>query len=185
MSDAVTAPSDAGEVAAYPWWALLIQGIAALVIGLLLLAYPARTTVTLIYFVGWWWLISGIFDLISLFWSRVMWGWKVFSGILGIIAGAYIVEHVLLGTAIVLGTVTLLLGINGMIIGVIDIVKAFQGAGWGKGLLGVLSFVLGAVIAFRFAEFAVVLPWVWGILGVGFGLAAIIMSFRVRKMQAA
>jgi uncharacterized membrane protein HdeD (DUF308 family) len=186
MTDTMTAPAapqPAAAEAVYPWWLVLIQGIAALVIGVLLLAYPVKTTVALIYVIGWWWLITGIFDLISLIWSREMWGWKVFTGLLGIIAGAYIIEHVLVGTAIVLGTVTLLLGINGMIIGVIDIVKAFQGAGWGKGILGVLSLILGAVIAFRFAEFAKVLPWVWGILGIVFGIAAIVMSFQVRKIQ--
>ena len=188
MTDTVTAPAprpaDAAAAPAFPWWLLLIQGLAALVIGGLLLAFPARTTVSLVYFIGWWWLISGIFDFISLFWSRELWGWKVFSGILGILAGAYIISAPLIGTAIVVGTVTLLLGINGMIIGVIDVVKAFQGAGWGKGILGVLSFVFGAIIAFNFTTFAKAMPWVWGIIAIGFGIAAIIMSFQVRKATA-
>jgi uncharacterized membrane protein HdeD (DUF308 family) len=186
MTDTAVAPAsgkDAGAVA-YPWWLLLIQGIAALVIGGLLLAYPAKTTVALVYFIGWWWLVTGIFDLGSLFVSREMWGWKVFSGILGIVAGGYIIGAPLVGAAVVLGTVTLLLGINGMIIGVVDVVQAFQGAGWGKGILGVFSFVIGAVIAFNFTTFAKAMPWVWGIIAIGFGLAAIVMSFQVRKATA-
>ncbi len=188
MTDTVTAPPAAPQPAAaesyYPWWLLLVQGIAALIIGGFLLAYPAKTTVTLVYFLGWWWLITGIFELVSLIWNREAWGWKIFSGILGIVAGGYIIGAPLIGSAIVLGTVTLLLGINGMIIGVVDIVKAFQGAGWGKGILGALSFIFGAIIAFNFARYAAVMPWVWGILAIGFGIAAIFMSFKVRKMAA-
>ena len=185
MTDTVTAPAAAPEPSAaevyYPWWLLLVQGIAAVVIGGLLLAYPAKTTVALVYFLGWWWLFQGIFELISLIWNREMWGWKVFSGILGIVAGGYIIAAPLIGSAIVLGTVTLLLGINGMIIGVIDIVKAFQGAGWGKGILGFLSLIFGAIIAFNFVKYATVMPWVWGIIAIGFGFAAIFMSFKVKR----
>jgi len=178
-----TAPKPTGGVA-FPWWALLIQGIAAVVLGILLFMYPAKTTVALVYFIGWWWLVSGVFELGSLFVDRTAWGWKLFSGLLGIFAGAYIIGAPLLGTAVVLGTVTLILGINGMIIGVVDIVRAFQGAGWGKGLLGVLNLILGAVIAFNFAAFATALPWVWGLFAIVFGVMGIVGSFAVKKAQA-
>ena len=188
MSDTMTAPAasrpSGATATAFPWWLLLIQGLAALVIGGLLLAYPAKTTVTLVYFLGWWWLITGIFELGSLFVSREMWGWKVLSGLLGIIAGGYIIEQRIAGAIIVVGTLTLLLGINGIIIGVVDIVKAFQGAGWGKGIVGFLSLIFGAIIAFNFVEFSTVMPWVVAIIAIGFGLAAIVMSFQVRRATA-
>jgi uncharacterized membrane protein HdeD (DUF308 family) len=183
MSD-MTANTAVKEGRLVPWWVVLIQGIAALIIGMLLIFSPARTTVVLVYFFGWWWLISGIFELGSLFVDRTAWGWKLFTGILSILAGAYIIAAPLIGAVIVVGVATLLLGINGMIIGVIDIVKAFQGAGWGKGALGVLSFIIGAVIAFNWTTFMVALPWVWGIFAVAGGIAAIVMSFQLRKAEA-
>lgn len=167
-----------------PWWVTLIQGIAALIIGLLLLFSPARTTVVLVLFFGWWWLISGIFELGSLFVDRTLWGWRVFTGLLSIIAGAYIIAAPLMGTVIVVGVVTLLIGIDGMIIGVVDIVKAFQGAGWGKGILGVLSFIIGAVIAFNFTTFMLAIPWVWGIFAIAGGIAAIVLAFQLRGAEA-
>jgi len=85
---------------------------------------------------------------------------------------------------VVVGIAALLLGINGMIIGVVDIVKAFQGAGWGKGVLGAFSVIIGAYIAFNFPQFILVLPWVWGLFVAAFGIAAIVMSFQLRKTQA-
>jgi uncharacterized membrane protein HdeD (DUF308 family) len=181
MTDA-TAPVAAKFV--YPWWAVLIQGIAAVVVGGLLMLQPAATTVILVLFFGWWWLISGIFEIGSIFVDRTAWGWRLFTGLLSIFAGIYIIASPLLGTVIVVGVATLILGINGMIIGFVDIIKAFQGAGWGKGLLGVLSLVVGAYIAFNVSTFMLILPWVWGLFAAAFGIGAIIMSFQIRKTQA-
>lgn len=166
-----------------PWWVVLVQGIAALVIGLLLVVYPAAATVTLVYFVGWWWLISGIFEVGSIFVDRIAWGWRAFSGILSILVGGYIIAAPLAGTVVVVGMTTLLLGISGMIIGVLDIVKAFQGAGWGKGVIGILSLILGAVIAFNWTEYMFALPWVWGVFAIVGGVASIVMSFSLRKIE--
>jgi uncharacterized membrane protein HdeD (DUF308 family) len=167
----------------FPWWVTLIQGIAAVVIGGLLMFQTVTTTVILILFFGWWWLISGIFEIGSIFVDRTAWGWRLFTGLLSIVAGGYIIASSLLGSVIVVGVATLILGINGMIIGVVDVFKALQGAGWGKGLLGVLSFVIGAYIAFNFEKFLLILPWVWGVFAAAFGIAAIIMAFQIKKAQ--
>jgi len=183
MADTALAP--AGAKPAFPWWLILIQGIALIVIGGLLMTKTGVTTVTLILFLGWWWLISGIFELISIFMDRTMWGWKLFSGILGILAGLYIIGAPVLGTVIVVGFATLMLGINGMVIGVMDLVKAFQGAGWGKGVLGALSLIFGFIITFNFTSFMSALPWVWGLFAVLGGIAAIISSFQLKKAFAA
>jgi len=187
MADATMGSQSTSTTRAFvgvPWWATLIQGIAAVAIGVLLMVQPLTTTVVLVTFFGWWWLISGIFELGTLFVDRTAWGWRVFTGLLSILAGGYIIAAPFLGTAIVVGVAALLLGINGMIIGAVDIVKAFQGAGWGKGLLGLLSLLLGTYIAFNVSTFMLVLPWVWGLFAIVFGIAAIVMSFQMRKAQA-
>jgi uncharacterized membrane protein HdeD (DUF308 family) len=64
-----------------PWWLELIEGIAAIIIGILLFVQPAATITVLVLFLGIYWLILGIFTLVSLFWDRTAWGWKVFIGI--------------------------------------------------------------------------------------------------------
>ncbi len=182
MTDAAANPKSIAL--AYPWWAVLIQGIAAVVIGGLLIAKPASTTLVLVLFLGWWWLISGIFDIISLFWNRSQWGWKLFSGILGILVGGFIIGSPLIGAASLLAAYALILGIGGVVYGIIDIVKAFQGAGWGRGVLGFFSVIFGLIIAGNLVPAAAALPWVFGIFGVAFGIAAIIMSFQLKKAQA-
>jgi uncharacterized membrane protein HdeD (DUF308 family) len=163
-----------------PWWLVLIQGIAALVIGFFLLTSPAMTTAVLVTFLGLYWFISGIFGIVNIFIDKTAWGWKLFSGILGIIAGVVILQHPLWSTVLVPATLVLLLGIQGIIIGVINLVQAFQGGGWGIGILGVLSILLGFFLAFNPLAGALALPLVLGIFGVIGGIAAIIMAFRLR-----
>ena len=138
-----TAASPVAARAAYPWWATLIQGIATLVIGGLLLARPVSTTVLLVLIIGWFWLISGIIDIVSLFWDRAQWGWKLFSGFLGIVVGGFIIGSPFIGAAALLGAYALLLGIGGIVYGIAAIVHAFQGAGWGRGILGFFSVIFG------------------------------------------
>lgn len=169
---------------AFPWWVTLVQGIAALVIGGLLLIQPKTTIVVLIQFLGWFWLIGGVFELIGLFWNHDQWGWKVFSGLLGVVLGGYIIGAPLMGALAVLGGYALFLGIGGIVVGIADVVKAFQGAGWGKGILGAFSILFGLFIAFNLLPAALALPWVFGVLGIVFGVAAIVMSFQIKKLQA-
>jgi len=182
MADTVAAPQDLRM--AYPWWVTLIQGIAAIVIGALLLWRPATTVIVLVQFLGWFWLISGIFDIVSLFWNRAQWGWKLFSGILGIVVGGFIIGEWLLGAVAVLAAYALLLGVGGIIYGVAGLIKAFQGGGWGMGVLGAFSLLFGIIITFNLLSAALVLPWVMGVLGVAFGIAAVVLSFMIRKAQA-
>jgi uncharacterized membrane protein HdeD (DUF308 family) len=187
MSDSTaTLQTDAVEIAiAFPWWVALLQGLAALGVGIMLVTQPAVTTIILVTFLGWYWLFSGVFTLASLFGNRTQWGWRVASGLLSMFAGAYIIGSPLLGAAVVVGMATLILGINGMIIGAVDLAKAFNGGGWGVGVLGVLSFVIGAAIAFNFTSFMLALPWVWGVFAIIAGIVGIAGSFQLKKAQAA
>lgn len=183
MADQIDGSSTTAR--AFPWWLILLQGIALLVIGGLLMTKTGVTTVALILFLGWWWLVSGVFEIASIFMDKTMWGWRLFSGILGVLAGAYVIAAPVLGSVIVVGFATLMLGINGMVIGVVDLIKAFQGAGWGKGVIGVLSLVFGAVIAFNFTSYMAALPWIWGLFAAISGVAAIFSSFQIKKLTQA
>ncbi len=163
------------------WWLVLLQGIAALILGILLLTNPAATVVVLVQFLGIWWFVGGIFDIVGMFMDHTAWGWKLFSGIIGIIAGILILQHPLWATVLVPTTLVLVLGIFGIVIGVVSLIRAFQGAGWGTGILGVLSILFGLVLVANPLLAAIGLPWVLGVFGVVGGIASIVMAFRLRK----
>ena len=163
------------------WWLVLLQGIAALILGILLLTNPAATAVILVQFLGIWWFVGGIFDIVGMFLDRTAWGWKLFSGILGIIAGLLILNHPLWATVLIPTTLVLMMGIFGIVIGITSLIRAFQGAGWGTGVLGVLSILFGLVLVANPLLAAIGLPWVLGIFGIVGGIAAIVMAFRLRS----
>ena len=163
-----------------PWWLILLEGIVLIIVGALLLASTEKTLVILVQFIGIYWLIRGIFDIISLFVDRTAWGWKLFIGIVGILAGLTILQHPLWSAVLVPSVTVWILGIYGIIAGIIAIVRAFQGAGWGTGLLGVVAILIGIFFLANTLISAVALVYVTAILAIIGGIAAVIMAFRLR-----
>ena len=168
-----------------PWWLVLLEGIALVILGLMLLTDPAATTVVLIQFLGIYWLVKGIFELVSMFIDHRQWGWKLFSGILGIIAGILILQHPLWSALLVPATLVWLLGFFGIIMGCISLFQAFKGAGWGVGVLGVLSIIFGLYLLANTLISTLSLPWVVGIFALIGGVVVIWNSFKVRGAQKA
>lgn len=163
-----------------PWWVVLIEGIAAIIIGILLLVNPKVTTVVLIQFLGIYWFIIGIIDIVRIFMDSSMWGWKLFSGLIGILAGIAIIQYPLWATILVPTTMVWVFGFFGIIIGVIGLIQAFQGAGWGAGILGVLSVLFGLLLITNAFVAALTLPFIFGILGLVGGVAALVVAFQMR-----
>ena len=163
-----------------PWWVVLIEGIAAIIIGVLLLIEPGKTMTLVIQFLGIYWFIVGIIDIVRIFIDSSMWGWKLFSGIIGILAGLAIINYPLWATILVPTTLVWVFGFFGIIIGIIGLIQAFQGAGWGAGILGVLSILFGLLLIFNAFYASLTLPFIFGILGIVGGLAALVMAFQMR-----
>jgi len=184
MAADVASVAAGGGVREY-WWVPLIQGIAAVILGILFLTYPGATAATVAGMIGLFWLVGGVADLVAIFIDRTAWGWKLFTGIVGILAGLVVLSNVFkhpLWTAAALGGVyVFILGIQGMVIGVLNVVRAFQGEGWGIGALGVLSFLFGLLLVFNPLAGAIALPLLFGILGIVFGSIGIFMAFKVKN----
>lgn len=163
-----------------PWWLVLINGIAALILGILLITSTGSTVLILVQFLGIYWLVSGIFQIIAMFIDTTAWGWKLFAGILGILAGIAILNHPLISPIIVGTTLVIVMGVQGIIFGIAGLVAAFRGGGWGAGILGALSVIFGIILLFNPFLGAAALPWVLGIFGIVGGVSAIIAAFRMR-----
>ena len=163
-----------------PWWLVLINGIAALILGILLITSTGATVLILVQFLGIYWLVSGIFQIVGLFIDSTAWGWKLFAGILGILAGIVIMNHPLLSPLVVGGTIVIIMGIQGIIFGILGLIAAFQGGGWGAGILGVLSVIFGIILLANPLLGAAALPWVLGIFGIVGGIVGIIAAFRMK-----
>jgi uncharacterized membrane protein HdeD (DUF308 family) len=181
----MTAFSERTEEAGIPWWLVLLEGIAAVILGLFLLTAPGATLLVLIQVLGIFWLVGGIFRIISIFIDQSLWGWKLVGGIIGILAGIVVLQHPLWATALVPAVYIIILGIQGLILGGATLVTAFQGEGWGVGILGGLSIVFGLVLLFNVWIGVAALPFVLGAFGIVGGIFAVVMAFRMRSAGSA
>jgi uncharacterized membrane protein HdeD (DUF308 family) len=176
----MTAAEMTQEGRATPWWLVLLQGIASIIVGIFLLTSPGVTTFVLIQVLGIFWMVGGVLQIVSIFWDSTLWGWKLFVGILGILAGIVILQHPLWATVLVPTILVLVIGIQGIISGVVQIFMAFRGGGWGIGILGGISVFFGLILTFNSFVAAAVLPWVLGIFAVVGGVFALVQAFRMR-----
>jgi uncharacterized membrane protein HdeD (DUF308 family) len=165
-----------------PWWLLLMGGILNIIIGILLLTNPAKTTIAFAWVLGLYWLVQGILTLVGMFLDHSAWGWKLFMGILGILAGIVVMRHPIASAVVLPAILVLLLGIQGVIVGGISLVLAFKGGGWGAGLLGAVSIVFGIILILNYANLATVLTFIWivGIFAIAGGIVQIYHAFQQR-----
>jgi uncharacterized membrane protein HdeD (DUF308 family) len=154
----------------------LLGGIISLVFGILLIARTQGTIEVIMLLVGLWWLIKGLFDLLAIFIDKSQWGLKLLGGILGVIAGLLVLNFPLVGGAVYFSFMVILLGILGLLFGVVAIVAAFQGAGWGSGLFGVVSVIIGLLMIFNSLMTAQILLWIFAILLIIQGAVALFIG---------
>jgi LPXTG-motif cell wall-anchored protein len=171
------------SVPVFPWWIVLVEGIFALIFGIFLITAPGSTSVFLVTVLGFYWLIRGIFSIIEIFIPNTgtHWGWLLFMGILGIIAGMVVLRHPVYATALVGTFLIVFLAVDGLIMGILGLVRAFTGAGWGPGILGVLTIIIAIFLLTNVWGAALSLPYVIGAFLIVGGIVAIFYSFRIRR----
>jgi len=181
MAETATSSGFSTEFRAVPWWVVLLEGIAAIIIGILFLAYPARTLFFVVQVLGWYWLIVGIINIFSIFMDKSNWGWKLLSGIIGIIAGLIIIGYPLLSGILVPSALAILIGIMGLVIGCISLLQGFKGGGWGAAIIGVLTIILGLLIIASPMVATVMLLYLLAFFAIAGGVVAIYLAFKMRK----
>jgi uncharacterized membrane protein HdeD (DUF308 family) len=110
------------------------------------------------------------------------WGWNLFSGVLGIIAGILVLQHPLWSAVLVPTVLIIVLGIYGLIAGVIALIEAFRGGfSWGSLILGIISIIFGLLLVLNPLIGAIALVvWIAGIVGIIGGIAAIVIAFKMK-----
>lgn len=163
------------------WWVFLLQGIAGIVLGLLLVTDPGATLVALVTFLGFYWLVVGVLALVRVFVDHtVPWIWSLLSGIVGILAGLLVLRHPLLAALTVPTIIVIVLGVQGLVMGVFDIIGGFTGGGFGSFFLGVINLLIGLLLLSSPLTAALAVPLVFGVLLLIEGIALIVFAFRAR-----
>jgi uncharacterized membrane protein HdeD (DUF308 family) len=126
-----------GPPAQAPWWLVLMEGIALVLLGLMLLLNTGETTIVIVTFIGIYWLLAGIFRIMNIFIDTHLWGWNLIMGLLGIAAGLIVVQYPLWSTGVIGNTVIIVLGFMGIAFGFGNLFGGIRGRNLGTALLGV------------------------------------------------
>ena len=174
-----------GRGEALPWGLVLVEGIVVALLGLVLLIAPGASLVFLVWLLGIYLLIAGIFRIIGIFLDSSSWGWKLAAGILCLIAGLAILSNPLWSTTVASTWLVILVGFLAMLQGVAGLVVAFQGGGWGMGALSVLGILFGLFLVINPLIGVATLTLILAIVMLIGGVGAVIQAFRMRRGAAA
>ena len=167
------------------WIALLIEGIAGIIVGILAFAWPGETAIVLLFLVAFWAIITGILEIVTAFVARGGFGHEWLLGIAGIIVG--ILAFAWPGeTAIVL---LFLVAFWAIITGILEIITAFVARGgfgheWLLGIAGIVSVIFGLVLLLNPIAGLLAVLWVVGIYALVFGVLLIVRAFQSRGITA-
>jgi len=169
------------EVTIFPWWAILLQGLLAIILGLVFLVYPQRTVEVVAWLFGIYLLFVGVVSLVSIFIDRSNLAWKLIFGVLGVIIGGYLIVNPATGAAIGVTTIGFIIGILVLIMGAIMLLAAFRGGGWGAGILGILVIILGLLMLGSPYVTIATLLYLLAFFAIVGGLILVYMAFKVHK----
>jgi uncharacterized membrane protein HdeD (DUF308 family) len=164
------------------WGLIVVLGVLSVILGLLAIAYPGATIVTISIFFAAWLFVSGIFYLISSFTRDGDTGSRVLSAILGVLS--IIVGWALLRTPFQSVEVFIfVIGIFFLIQGVMTFIGAFArkaGRNWGiaSGILGIIAGII--VLTYPISS-AVTLALIAGIWLVILGVMQVIAGIQLRN----
>src|SRR5215210_1879006 len=170
-----------GSGEALPWGLVLVEGIVAALLGLVLLVAPGASLVFLVWLLGIYLLIAGIFRIIGIFLDASSWGWQLAAGILCLIAGLAILSNPLWSTTVASTWLVILVGFLAMLQGAAGLIVALQGGGWGMGALSVLGILLGLFLVINPLIGVAALTLILAILMLIGGVGAVVQAFRMRR----
>jgi len=146
-----------------------------------MLIAPGATLIFLVRILSFYLLIEGILRIVSIFLDSSLWGLKLIIGTLGILAGIVVLNHPLWSAIAIPTYIVYIIGFLAVFEGIGGLIQAFQGDGWGAGLLGILVIVFGIIVLLNPLIGVVALPFVLGGSMLAGGIAAIVASFRLRS----
>lgn len=167
------------------WWLFVLRGIAAMILGLLMLFTPGAAILVFLTFIAVFAIFDGVVCLVHAargaadptgrHRSRT---WLALDGIASVLFG--IVVLILPGMSAVL--LVICLGAWLMVTGVLRIVMAWRAGSWTLGLLGVIAVLAGIYMMAAPMLGAIVVAWVIAIELLMMGGLFVAFGLRLRKV---
>jgi uncharacterized membrane protein HdeD (DUF308 family) len=168
------------------WWAIAIRGVLAIVFGLIALVLPGATMLSLVLVFAAYALVDGTFAIVAAVRAarqHERWGMLVLEGIVNIITAAIAVFW----PAITVVAFVLLVAAWAIVSGALLLAAAFRlsidHGRWWLVLGGIASVVYGVLLVVAPMIGALVLTWWLGAYALVFGVALLVLAFRLRARR--
>ncbi len=177
------------QLAKTAWWIMLIQGIATVILGLMLFGQPGKTLLVLTTLVGTFWLINGILDVAAGIMGRTENSriWTILGGVVTVLASLIVLNKPFLAYAVTTSFLTYLIAFAIIINGVLQIFAGrvspeSMGREWSLGslIIGVLYIIGGIFLLGHQGLTAVVLLSFIAAWALITGLTQIVFAFRIK-----
>jgi uncharacterized membrane protein HdeD (DUF308 family) len=166
------------------WWALALRGVFGIIFGIIAFVMPGVTIAALILWFAAYMIVDGIFAIVAGVRAAVKherWGMLILEGIVDLIAGAI----ALLAPIATLLAFVWLSGAWAIVSGVLLLAAVFRlrrtHGKWLMAVGGVASVVWGILLFIAPIPGAVVLTWWLGAYALIFGIAMLVLAFRLRR----
>ncbi|HEX2153033.1 MAG TPA: HdeD family acid-resistance protein [Acidimicrobiia bacterium] len=181
-----TLESDTLATTARNWWGFVVRGVLAIMFGLAALIWPDVTLVVLVALFGAYALIEGIFAVVFGFSGRdnVRW-WTVLWGLVSVAAGVIVFLWPGIGALALIYVIAAWAVVTGAteIAAAIALRKEITNE-WALVLAGIVSIVVGGILAIFPGAGAISLVWLIGAYAIVFGILLLVVGFRVREWRA-
>ncbi len=176
----------ASAMLARNWWLFLLRGIFGMIFGCLAFLFPGPTMLSLVLLFSAYMLVDGMAGVISAVRAmrrRDQWGLLIFEGLLNIAVG--VAAFIWPGLTVL--AFVFMVAAWAIVSGALMITAGFRleldHGRWWMVLGGVLSLVYGALLVAMPLIGAVVLTWWMGAYAMAFGIALVVLSFKLRARQ--
>ena len=168
------------------WWVLLLNGICAIIFGLVAFTWPGITLLSLAILFGVYCIADGItMIIVSITRGKrgESWGQMLFRGIVSLIAGGI----ALFWPAITAIALLLIIAVWAIVRGILEIFAAIRlrkiiNNEWLLVLGGIISVLFGVFIMARPGSGALSLIWIIGAFAIAHGILLIALSFKLHKL---
>jgi uncharacterized membrane protein HdeD (DUF308 family) len=165
------------------WWAVALRGVFAILFGLVALFLTGPAILSLVLFFSAYMLVDGVFGIVAAVRAArrgERWGLLILEGVLNIAVGviAFLMPALtVIAFVLLLAAWSLLSG--GLMLGAAFRLSKSHGRWW-MALAGIVSILLGVLLAIAPVIGAVVLTWWVGAYALVFGIALLVLAFQLR-----
>jgi len=186
-SGATTAQGDSlNDILARNWWAVALRGVLGILFGLIALVFPGATMLSLVLVFAAYLLVDGVFAIVAAVRAarqREQWGLLTLEGIVNIAAAVLAV----LWPGLTVIAFVLLIAAWAIVTGVLVLAAAsrlnIDHGRWWLVLGGVASLAYGVLLIIAPLIGALVLTWWIGAYALVFGVALLVLAFKLKARR--